>query len=370
MKSKLAARRAGKKRSRAKTITSLSVYVGILIVVGAVVASGYRSPVASQLTDSKTVAVAAATKTDSDQAATAAAAIGQVEAADLASDVAQTADLSVANNVNEKSISLNIKNNLAQTDDSTLTNTAAQTVTSSPTAAAPLTTYVSVQGDTAGSIAAKFGISAQTVRWANGLTSDSVAAGQTLTIPSVDGVVYTTQPGDTFASIAAKYGSTADAIQTFNDLELSGLKPGIKIVIPSGNLPANEQPGYVAPKKSGYYGYYGDVTAMAGNRYSYGYCTWYVYNMRAAAGRPVGSFWGNASSWAAAARQAGYLVNRTPEVGAVMQNGGGWGGAGHVAYVTAINGDGSITISEMNYAGWDRVDSRIVTNPGDYNFIH
>ena len=34
--------------------------------------------------------------------------------------------------------------------------------------------------------------------------------------------------------------------------------------------------------------------------------------------RQVGSFWGNANTWASSAAAAGYTVNRTPEAGAVL----------------------------------------------------
>jgi surface antigen len=53
-----------------------------------------------------------------------------------------------------------------------------------------------------------------------------------------------------------------------------------------------------------------------------------------------------------------------------MQNGGG---AGHVAIVESVNADGSITISEMNYAGnFNRVTSRTVSagSAAGFNFIH
>ena len=41
-------------------------------------------------------------------------------------------------------------------------------------------TYVTKQGDTINSIAKKFNVTAQTVRWANNTTSDAVEAGKTL----------------------------------------------------------------------------------------------------------------------------------------------------------------------------------------------
>jgi surface antigen len=53
-----------------------------------------------------------------------------------------------------------------------------------------------------------------------------------------------------------------------------------------------------------------------------------------------------------------------------MQDSYSAGGYGHVAVVESVNADGSIVVSEMNYAGWNVVSSRTVTNPGSYNFIH
>jgi surface antigen len=35
---------------------------------------------------------------------------------------------------------------------------------------------------------------------------------------------------------------------------------------------------------------------------------------------------------------------------------------GHVAYVEAVNADGSFVISEMNYKGWGIIDTRTLRN--------
>ena len=80
---------------------------------------------------------------------------------------------------------------------------------------------------------------------------------------------------------------------------------------------------------------------------------------------------GNANRWASAATAAGFTVNRTPMYGAVFQTGAGW--YGHVGVVTAVNGDGSITISDMNgIAGWGRVGTKTLSKGewSSYYFIH
>lgn len=58
----------------------------------------------------------------------------------------------------------------------------------------------------------------------------------------------------------------------------------------------------------------------------------------------------NASQWYS--YQDGYARGQTPKLGAVACWGGGaYGGAGHVAVVEQINGDGSVILSESNYSG-------------------
>jgi surface antigen len=50
----------------------------------------------------------------------------------------------------------------------------------------------------------------------------------------------------------------------------------------------------------------------------------------------------------------------------------GAGPLGHVAFVENVAPDGTWTISEMNFKGWDEVDSRTMKSKmaADYNFIH
>ena len=69
---------------------------------------------------------------------------------------------------------------------------------------------------------------------------------------------------------------------------------------------------------------------------------------------------------------SGFSVDNSPRAGDVFQTSGGWGGYGHVGYVEKVNGDGSILVSEMNYAGWNVVSSRTLSRgeASSYNFIH
>ena len=162
----------------------------------------------------------------------------------------------------------------------------------------------------------------------------------------------------------------------FNDVEVKGLKPGREIIIPNGIKPSStpapvNTPTTTDTSSSATFAF-GAGAEFSGNKYAYGYCTWYAYNRRAAAGHPVGSNWGNASSWAYLAAASGFRVDHNPRPGDVFQTSGGWGGYGHVGYVEKVNSNGSIVVSEMNYAGWDVVSSRTIPadEVGSYNFIH
>ena len=112
---------------------------------------------------------------------------------------------------------------------------------------------------------------------------------------------------------------------------------------------------------------YGNVAASVGNRYAPGNCTWYSYERRLALGRPIGSFWGNANTWAASARAAGFTVNKTPAPGAIFQSSGGY--YGHVGIVDRVE-NGRVFVSDMNFAGYNVITHRELTNPGAYNYIH
>lgn len=297
--------------------------------------------------------------------------VDQLQAAELAAATAQMANLSVTTNVTNLSITLGAKSELSQVSDTVLSK---PQIVQSGTGQRGITEYTVAAGDNAQSVADRFGITKQTLKWANGLTSDALTPGSKVAIPGVNGIVYTVKDGDTIDSIAGKYGAAKERIITYNDLEISGIVSGQRLVVPDGVLPVAERPESVTPRattaRSGS-SYYANAAAV-GNRYDYGYCTWYAYNRRAELGRPVGSFWGNASTWAGFARASGYAVNNTPAVGAVMQDSYSAGGYGHVAVVESINADGSIYISEMNYAGWN-VKSYRTLDAGAasrYNFIH
>lgn len=307
--------------------------------------------------------------------------IDDVVAVDIAAGIAERADLPVATNLANLSVSLAAEKQLVQAGSDTI---AKPQIVQPSADSREIESYTTQTGDSVTEIAAQFGISPETLKWANDLSSDALEPGRKLVIPPIDGVVHEIKSGETVKAIADKYKASPERIIAYNDLELSGLKGKKEIIIPGGNLPLTERPGYVAPAPiSTYTASYGAITpwgnasASVGNRYAFGNCTWYAYERRAELGRPIGSFWGNAATWALLAQSAGYRVDKTPEPGALAQwnaYSGGWiNGYGHVGVVESVNNDGTITISEMNnvaLGGFNIVNTRTLSVGEVSNFIH
>jgi surface antigen len=365
-------RTSPKKASRGPKSTTIAAYTGVFLLIMSMVAIGYQPP-------QKINSVANAITEPSSSSTTSQPSVDQLVATNVAAGIAERADLPIANNVANLSLSLAAENELAQADNSLISKP--QIIQPSADGRA-IKHYITVAGDTVQKVSQQFGVSTTTIKWANDLKSDALEPGKDLTIPPTDGVVYTVQGNDTVASIAAKYGADQDRLIAFNDLELGGLQPGKKLIIPGGNLPTNERPDYVAPQSGGFGGGYSIsgsfMRGSVGNRYAGGNCTWYAYERRAQLGNPVGSFWGNASSWAPYASLSGYLVDGNPGAGAVMANSGGYGGFGHVAVVEEVVPGQYVRVSEMNAyrggGGFNRVSYFNVpwgeATSGMYRYIH
>lgn len=110
-------------------------------------------------------------------------------------------------------------------------------------------TYEIQKGDTLSTIAQKFGISQETIKWQNNLTSDTLTVGDTLEILPVTGVAYKVQSGDTVYTIAKKFDTEAQKIVDFpfNDFanpETFSLVNGQILIVPDGIKPS-EQPTYI-----------------------------------------------------------------------------------------------------------------------------
>ncbi|MDO8591717.1 MAG: LysM peptidoglycan-binding domain-containing protein [bacterium] len=263
--------------------------------------------------------------------------LDQLSAAQIALTAAQMAQLPEIKAVRSQADSDSIL--LAQVPSDTTILAKPQIVPTTQKSKQGIINYVAQTGDTIQSIADKYGVSADSVRWSNNLAGNIITAGTKLVVPPVNGIVYTVKAGDTPGNLAAKYRADESQIITYNDAELSGLTPGEQIIIPNGQKSA--------PLTYGVF-----VASYGGNGYDYGYCTYYV-----ATKISVPNNWGNANTWDNYAASSGWTVSTTPRAGAIAQDDGGW--LGHVAVVSEVSADGTmIKYSDMNgLAGWGRVGS-------------
>lgn len=263
--------------------------------------------------------------------------LDQLSSAQIALTAAQMAQLPEIKAVRSQADSDSIL--LAQAPSDTTILAKPQIVPTAQKSKQDIISYTVQSDDTIQSIADKYNVSADSIRWSNNLSGSGVAAGVKLAIPPVNGIVYTVKPGDTPANLANKYRADESQIITYNDAELNGLAPGDQIIIPNGRKSA--------PLTYGVF-----VASYGGNGYDYGYCTYY-----AASKITVPNNWGNANTWDNYARASGWTVGTTPRAGAIGQTDAGW--LGHVGIVEAVSDDGAmIKYSDMNgLAGWGRVGS-------------
>lgn len=231
--------------------------------------------------------------------------------------------------------------------------------------------YTVKEGDTVSAIASRHNITVNTILWANDIEDiDSIMPGDVIFILPVAGLNHIVKAGDTIDSIATKYKADKEKIISFNDLPANGdVEAGKEIVIPGGQGDSSywdnqgtsgsgaiEKRQYAtstggAPAVSGWK----DLTGKpgTGHKFPYGYCTWYVAQKRYV------PWSGNAGTWLYKAKSMGYKTGKTPKVGSIVVTTEDRY-YGHVAFVEKVSGN-TITVSEMNYAGWAKTSRRTLS---------
>lgn len=95
-------------------------------------------------------------------------------------------------------------------------------------------------GDTLETIAKKFDVSVDTIRWANNdIKNDVIKPGQTVRVPPVTGIVHKVSSGENVYTIAKKYKTDAQKIvnfpfNEFSDLDTFQLTSGQDLFVPDG----------------------------------------------------------------------------------------------------------------------------------------
>lgn len=177
-------------------------------------------------------------------------------------------------------------------------------------------------------------------------------------------IIHRVQAGDSLSTIAEKYETTWQRLY-FKNRSIQHpdkLTIGTRLVVPDADeqlrprdipllqpmpVPATQPIITSTPLMTG------------GNTYFYGYCTWYAKNRRP----DLPNNLGNADTWTVRAATQGYATGSLPRVGAIAQQGM------HVAYVEAVHKDGTITVSEMNFVGWNVVSQRRTT-ANSFSYIY
>lgn len=163
--------------------------------------------------------------------------------------------------------------------------------------------------------------------------------------------------GDTLTKIAKEKNVTVERLFDKNT-QLQNpdlLKVGDEIIIPGASevLESRKPPVPVQNASQ-------PIGSSPGNAYEPGQCVWYVKNRRP----DIPNNWGNASSWLYNAQAQGWSTGSEPRVGAV-----GWT-SGHVVYIESVNGDGTVTYSDMN-GRWIAFEIGGDTVPaGKYQYIY
>ena len=291
--------------------------------------------------------------------------LDKLSSADIAVNIAQLTRMDQVTAVVNNADTLNSQIDIVAADSQVIAKPSI--VSTEAKSISDLREYVVVSGDTVTSIAQKFNVTKDTIRWSNNLYGETVAIGTTLQIPPVDGLVYKVEEGDTVDELAETYSSNADDIIAFNDAELTGLVVGQQIVIPDGEIVRR-----TATYSSQYSSFRFGTSAIYGyNGYDFGYCTYYAANRRAEVGKPVPANLGNASTWKVLAQKAGIPVGNTPQKHAVI-----WTPPrdyyGHVGFVEEVYPDGSVLVSEMNVQGWNVRSQKVLTpaQAAGYSYIY
>lgn len=194
-----------------------------------------------------------------------------------------------------------------------------------------ISVYVVRPGDTMSEIADMFGVSVNTIIWANNLKGvNDIHVGDTLVILPISGVKRTIVKGDTLKSIAKKYSADPDEIAQFNGLDPDApLAIGSTIIIPGAEAPVTPTtPKKGSPRKVGKEPYLGGggseqpdyyVNPMPGALFTQALHGWNGIDLGAARGTPVH------------AAADGTVI--------IARNNGGWnGGYGNYVVITHDNG--------------------------------
>lgn len=161
----------------------------------------------------------------------------------------------------------------------------------SPRSGDHISLYVVRDGDSLSQIAKMFGVTTNTIIWANDIKERSlIREGQQLVILPISGVRHSVEKGETLSGIAKKYKGNLEEILEFNGLSSDAtLAVGDVIVVPDGEVAtpvykgaSNIVRGGNSPSYSGYY-----IRPLNGGVRSQGLHGYNAVDLAAPAGTPI-----------------------------------------------------------------------------------
>src|SRR3989344_3157635 len=181
-----------------------------------------------------------------------------------------------------------------------------------------------------------FGVSVNTVIWANDLKSKNIRAGQELVILPISGVRHAVKSGDTLNSLAKKYKADLDDILSYNGIPADArLAIGDIVIIPDGVV-SSEQSTNIAKSTaqinvvSGYF-----ARPLNGGRKSQGIHGYNGVDIAAPSGTPILA---SAAGTVIIARSSGYNGGYGLYV-AIKHNNGTQTVYGHMSRVNVVVGE-------------------------------
>jgi murein DD-endopeptidase MepM/ murein hydrolase activator NlpD len=97
--------------------------------------------------------------------------------------------------------------------------------------------YRVVKGDTISEVAARYGVTTDSIVTFNGITNArTLSIGKYLKIPTLNGILYSTAAGDTATALAASYGVSGDRIKELNGIGDEPLSAGKPVFLPDARM--------------------------------------------------------------------------------------------------------------------------------------
>lgn len=201
------------------------------------------------------------------------------------------------------------------------------------------------EGDTLSQIAEMFGVSINTIRWANDFEG-AISPGQTLVILPVTGVKHVIKSGGTVTDVAELYNGDPREIALFNGISINAeLKPGDEILVPNGEMEST-------PKKSKSTS---SGTIVHTNTSSSGSTSGYYTRPVSGGYKSTGIHGYNAVDLAV---PFGTPIHASAAGTVILSRSGGWNG-GYGTYIVIKHDNGTQTLYAHNTANYVVVGQRV-----------